>query len=302
MPAGGVPESQPGRRVMNQVAKQNTGAASGKIAMLGVPFDAGSSYLSGAAGAPRRIREVLYSGASNLTAEDGFVLDEPVWSDIGDLTCENQASDFQLIEQELHQLVNSNHRVLCLGGDHAITFPILKAYSRTYPGLTILHLDAHPDLYHELDGNRFSHACPFARIMENSLAGRLVQVGIRTMNAHQQEQARRFDVEVHCMRSWQPGKDLKLSGPLYLSVDIDVLDPAFAPGVSHHEPGGLAVRDLLGIIQAIEVPLVGADIVEYNPKRDINDMTAAVCAKLVKEVSAKLACGMTGGNFREHAQ
>lgn len=286
---------------MGQLAKQKSGAESGRVAMLGVPFDAGSSFLAGAAGAPKRIRRALYSGASNLTAEDGFVLGGPDWSDRGDLSCRNELSDLQLIEEQLDRLLDSGYRVLSLGGDHAITYPILKAYSKAYPGLTILHIDAHPDLYDEFEGDRLSHACPLARIMENELANRLVQVGIRTMNEHQRAQARRFKVEVHEMRNWWPGKDLGLSGPLYLSVDIDALDPACAPGVSHHEPGGLLVRDLLGIIHGIDMPLVGADIVEYNPARDINDMTAAVCAKLVKEVSARLASGMTRADGKESA-
>ena len=125
--------------------------------------------------------------------------------------------------------------------------------------------------------------------MENKLAARLVQVGIRTLNAHQAAQAARFGVEIHPMRTWRPDTDLGLTGPLYLSIDLDALDPAFAPGVSHHEPGGLSVRELIQLIHAIEVPVVGADIVEYNPVRDINDMTAVVGAKLVKEVSALLS-------------
>jgi arginase family enzyme len=152
--------------------------------------------------------------------------------------------------------------------------------------LNILHLDAHPDLYDELDGNRRSHACPFARIMEEKLATRLVQVGIRTMNPHQRQQAERFNVEVIDMRHWQPGIPLEFDGPVYLSLDLDVLDPAFAPGVSHHEPGGLSTREVIHLIHSLKAPLVGADIVEYNPQRDPVGMTAMTAAKLLKEVVA----------------
>lgn len=262
----------------------------GPVTMLGIPFDACSSYLRGPAKAPERIRRALRSDASNRTAECGFVAEESaVWQDVGDVACLNADGDFERIERAIARLLSSGARVLSLGGDHSITYPVIRAYARYFPALTILHIDAHPDLYDELDGNPFSHACPFARIMEHGLVSRLVQLGIRTMNAHQAAQAARFGVEVHPMRSWRPGTDLRLSGPLYLSIDLDGLDPAYAPGVSHHEPGGLSMRELLGIIQGIAVPVVGADIVEYNPERDINDMTAAVCAKLVKEVSALLA-------------
>src|ERR1017187_4286495 len=94
------------------------------------------------------------------------------------------------------ELIEAGKRPLSLGGDHSITYPIVKAFARRYPELTIFHFDAHPDLYDEFEGNRLSHACPFARIMEAGLAKRLVQMGIRTINRHQREQAQRFGVEV----------------------------------------------------------------------------------------------------------
>lgn len=139
------------------------------------------------------------------------------------------------------------------------------------------------------EGNALSHACPFARIMESGCARRLVQVGIRTLTAHHRAQIARFGVEVHEARSLAP-RDLALrfERPVYLSFDMDALDPAFAPGVSHHEPGGLSVRDALHLIQGFEGRLVGADIVEFNPRRDVHDMTAMVAAKLVKEIAARL--------------
>jgi len=80
-------------------------------------------------------------------------------------------------------------------------------------------------------------------------------------------------------------------GPLYISIDLDALDPAFAPGVSHHEPGGLSVRDILAVLHRVRAPIVGADVVEYNPSRDVNGMTAVVAAKLVKEIAAVAAGG-----------
>ncbi len=92
------------------------------------------------------------------------------------------------------------------------------------------------------------------------------------------------------MHNWNPSTSLNLAGPVYLSVDMDVLDPAFAPGVSHLEPGGLSTRQLLSIIQSFKAPVVGADIVEFNPRRDINGMTAAVAAKILKEVMSIMLC------------
>jgi arginase family enzyme len=169
-----------------------------------------------------------------------------------------------------------------------VTYPVLRALRRSSPQLTVLHLDAHPDLYEEFEGNRLSHACPFARAMEERLADRLVQLGIRTMNGHQRDQAERHGVEVVDMRSWVAGSRPEVRGPVYLSIDVDALDPAFAPGVSHREPGGLSVRELLTMIQALRGPIVGADIVEFNPNEDPLGLTAPVCAKLVKELASRM--------------
>ena len=173
---------------------------------------------------------------------------------------------------------------VALGGDHSITFPILRALRPHLPRLSVLHIDAHPDIYESFEGDPFSHACPFARIMEAGLCDRLVQVGIRTMNPHQRKQADRFGVDVIDMTSWVAGRRPQLDGPVYVTVDLDGIDPAYAPGVSHPEPGGLSVREVVTMIQSLPHPIVGADVVEYNPVRDINGLTAYVCAKLIKEI------------------
>jgi arginase len=260
----------------------------GLVTVIGVPSDENSSFMRGAALAPARIREVLHSGATNLCAENGIDLEaEPRWRDLGDLELDGGATSFEQIETAIANLLEREAFVLALGGDHAITYPILRAYGARYERLNVLLLDAHPDLYDEFEGNRYSHACPFARIMEEGLVARLVQVGIRTMNPHQRAQAERFGVEVIEMRHWQPGLKLDFGGPLYLSLDMDVLDPAFAPGTSHHEPGGLSTRQVLRLIQDLRAPIVGADIVECNPKRDPMGITAMAAAKFLKEI---LAC------------
>jgi arginase len=259
------------------------------VALLGIPYDANSSYLRGAADAPPRIREALFGEWSNLWTEDGQNLGQPgVFHAAGDLKLPLAVEPaFAAIEQKVGTIVNTGQPLICLGGDHSITYPILRGFHPRYPDLTILHFDAHPDLYHEL-GGRYSHACPFARIMEERLARRLVQVGVRTLNGHQFEQAQRFGVEIITMRGLAQLDALRLEGPLYISFDLDALDPAFAPGVSHFEPGGLSVREVLTIIQGLRVPVVGADLVEYNPIRDHHTQTAAVCGKLVKEFTAAI--------------
>lgn len=172
-----------------------------KLVLLGICSDENSSFMSGAAEAPALIRSALYSKSANLTAETGISLSNtPRFVDMGDIIVDNGILSFMDIERQVSEIINDGALPLVLGGDHAITYPILRAVSRQYGKMSILQFDAHPDLYDELDGNRLSHACPFARIMEEGLAKRLVQVGIRTINAHQKAQADRFGVEIHEMR------------------------------------------------------------------------------------------------------
>jgi arginase len=260
-----------------------------KVALLGVPYDASSSYQRGAAAAPVLIREALWSEASNAWTEAGIDLKDGRLDDEGDLWFTDREPGVDArnrIEEAVASILDSGRRPLLLGGDHSITYPALRGVRRHYRRLGILHLDAHPDLYHEFQGDPYSHACPFARIMEERLADRLVQVGIRTMTGHQREQADRFGVEVIDMQTWRDGMPLRFDTPIYLSFDLDALEPGLAPGVSHREPGGLSVRQALGIIQSLEAPLAGADVVELNPSNDPSGLSAAVCAKLVKEIAA----------------
>jgi len=255
----------------------------GTPVLVGVPFDANSSYLRGAAGAPAVIRSAFHSSSSNYWSELGVDLGaEGIYEDAGDLQFGQDA--FAEIESRVGQLVDRGLRPLSLGGDHSITFPLVRAVSKRVPDLTILHFDAHPDLYDDFENNRHSHASPFARIMEEKVAKRLLQIGIRTLNRHQREQAERFGVEIIEMRNVPALEKMKVQGPVYISFDMDVLDPAFAPGISHREPGGMSVREAITHLHAIKGHVVGADLVEFNPAQDVSNVTAMVAAKLVKEL------------------
>ena len=163
---------------------------------------------------------------------------------------------------------------------------MVAAIAAHHGPVTILHFDAHPDLYFDFEGNPRSHASPFARIMEAGHAARLVQVGIRTLNRHCREQADRFGVEIIPMAGFNLDKVPVLEGPLYISIDLDGIDPSEAPGVAHPEPGGLTVREVLVVLAKQTASIVGADIVELNPNRDIGGVTAILAAKLVRELAA----------------
>jgi agmatinase len=267
----------------------NTELTPDTVALVGIPFDEYSSFMRGPAKAPSLIRQTLHNGASNLFAENGVNLDgHPLFRDVGDLALPGGEAALAAIETAVGRLVEHKARILALGGDHAVTFPVVNALSKTHDNLTILHLDAHPDLYDSYEGNRFSHACPFARIMETGRVKRLVQVGIRGMNDVQRRQVEKFGVTCIEMKDYHTRNPIELEGPVYISLDMDVLDPAYAPGVSHHEPGGMSTRKVLRLIQSVGCPIVGADIVEYNPDRDVNGMTAAVAAKVLKELAGMM--------------
>jgi arginase len=261
--------------------------------LAGIPLDVNSSYLRGAAEAPAKIREALTCDASNGWSESGVDVGAAgAFADAGDLRLGNSqascADDFAGIERAAGELLEKDRIPVLLGGDHSITYPIMKAFAKRYQKLSIVHFDAHPDLYDEFEGSRVSHACPFARIMEERLAARLIQIGIRTLNRHQREQAEKFGVEIVPMAGLPAYERLRIDGPVYISFDMDVLDPAFAPGISHREPGGMTVREAIAHLHAVKGDIVGADVVEYNPVRDVSGMTAIVAAKVLKEILGRM--------------
>ena len=258
------------------------------VALAGIPWDENSSFLRGASEAPPLIRAALFSEASGLRSESGLEFAPDVFVDAGDIPVRSGAEMLAEIEGFVAALLDQDLRPIFLGGDHAVTYPIMKAFRRKYRELTILQFDAHTDLYDIFEHNRYSHACPFARIMEEGLADRLVQVGIRTLNRHQREQAKRFGVEMIEMKDWREGRVLTFAGPVYLSFDLDALDPAAAPGVSHREPGGFTTRQVVDALLSLQAQVIGADVVEFNPRRDVMELTQEVCAKLVKEIAAKM--------------
>ncbi len=257
-----------------------------RVAVVGVPFDGHSSFLAGAAEGPASLRQALHSPARNLCCESGRDLAEDGgWRDAGDLDLSPGGDPLAAIESGVAGLLDAGERVVALGGDHSISLPLVRAQSGRFAGgePTIVQLDAHPDLYDELDGDRLSHACPFARILEEGLVRRLVQVGVRAATPHQRRQAERFGVEMLGPDELGRLAGLRVEPPVYLSLDLDVLDPAFAPGVSHPEPGGLSVRELLAVLRELPAP-EGADLVELNPRRDPLGLTAVVAAKLLREI------------------
>ena len=261
----------------------------GKVSLLGIPNDDNSFLMKGPSEAPPLIRQELHSDAHSVWTETGIDLGtEGRFVDHGDIVFDGVRDPWDLIDEHVERALAPGHPLICLGGDHAITHPIMRAVRRHHTRLTILHIDAHPDIYDAFLGNRRSQTSSFARIMEEGLVERLIQVGLRTINDHHREQFKRFGVEVIEARHCNGPLELDLKTPVYISMDLDALDPAYAPGVTFREPGGLTTRQVIDWIHAIDQPIVAADIVEYNPKCDFSNVTANVAAKLLKEIAGMM--------------
>ena len=261
------------------------------IAIIGIPYDEKSCYLKGASRGPDAIRAASTGKAINPWTELGVNLEEElVMVDLGNV---DVSGDFEKIahriEKRILDILDKGAIPIVLGGDHSISYPLVKTFSRRFRPLDILHFDAHPDLYDELYGDRFSHACPFARIMEGGYAERVVQVGIRAATGEQRQRASKHQIQMIEMKDIRSILSLDFSHPVYISFDMDSLDPACAPGVSHHEPGGLTSRQVIDIIHALQGDIVGMDVVELNPDRDPYGITAAAAVKIIKETVGKVA-------------
>jgi agmatinase len=243
--------------------------------------------MRGSAAAPPLIRQAIHSPAGNNFTELG--VDVSTLADAGDMVLDQEpAAARRQIQNDVAAILGRGHHPISLGGDHSITYPVMRAIAQHHADVSILQIDAHGDLYDEFQRDRYSHACPFARIMEEQLCRRLIQAGIRTLTPHQRDQIARFNVECIEMQDFARGTRPRIAGPVYVSIDLDGLDPAFAPGVSHREPGGLTVRDVLEMIHGLSGRIVGADVVEFNPSQDPSGITCAAAAKIVREIAGAM--------------
>ncbi|MCO5606662.1 hypothetical protein L7F22_060851 [Adiantum nelumboides] len=293
---------------------QTAGGVEAVSCLLGLPLGHNSSYHRGTAFAPPFVREAIWSTSANSTTEEGGkdLKDPRVMVDIGDMPIQELQS-LGIEEKDLMDSISNAVKLvmnepylrpLIIGGDHSISYPIVRAVSEKLGGpVDVLHIDAHPDLYDAFENNIYSHASSFARIMEGGYARRLLQlihsqVGIRSINYEGPEQAKKFGVELFEMRHYEEHRkfleNLQSLGEgvkgVYISIDVDCLDPGFASGVSHIESGGLSFRDVMRILQNLKANIVGGDVVEYNPQRDTaHHMTAMVASKFVRELVAKMS-------------
>ncbi len=266
----------------------NTSYGNSDIVILGIPMDYTASNIPGSRFAPKRVRELSltlenYSPILNGTIDSKFY-------DAGDLVLPwgNLNKSLELIENISNKFIIDCKKIVSIGGDHLITLPLVSQYVKKYPDITVIHIDAHTDLRDEWSNETYSHATVIKRVYELIEEGNLYQFGIRSGSFEEFEFAKKH---THLFKNdvFEPLKKvigLLKNKPVYLTIDIDILDPAFAPGTGYLEAGGISSRELLDSVYLIisQLDLVGVDLVEVCPPTDISDRTSAIAAKLLREI------------------
>ncbi len=277
------------------------------VAVVGLPFDTGVTYRPGARFGPAHIRQ-----ASRLLRPYNPALDaEPFRSaqvvDAGDIACNpfDIAEALVQIEAGLRPLIGDGRPVLSLGGDHTVALPALRAVNAAHGPVALVHFDAHLDTWDTYFDAPTTHGTPFRRASEEGLIlkGNSAHVGIRGSLYDRKDlidDAELGFTIVHCRDIERIGVDGVLervldrvgTAPVYISIDIDVLDPAFAPATGTPEAGGMTSRELLAVLRGLsQLPLVGADIVEVAPAYDHAEITAVAAANLAYELVTIMATG-----------
>lgn len=264
-------------------------AADTPLVFIGIPDDSQSTYRWGCSRGPGLIRSVYDGRSFNSTSESGVDLSESV-IDIGDIdprdSWQSSAVHYQTT---IESLLMDGKVPFIAGGDHAVTIPAVEAMRILDEPVHVIQIDAHPDLYAEYHGVSHSHACTAARILEMAHVASLTQLGIRTLNDEQSKQLVRFHDRLRILFARDltsplpPLRHIPDAALVYLTVDMDGFDPAFAPGVSHPVPGGLTSRQVLSLIQHGHWKLAGMDVVELNPSVDVNNLTTILAARLLHE-------------------
>jgi agmatinase len=275
------------------------------VALMGIPYDGGTSYRTGARFGPRAVRE-----QSSLIRTWHPVLKVHPFerlrvADCGDVDVVPISIErtYEAIEARIDAVAAAGARPLCVGGDHSVTLPILRSLARRHGPLGVVHFDAHPDTWDEYFGSKFFHGTPFRRAIEEGAvdARRMIQVGIRGPLYGPEDFAFHDEHGIEVVRietvkergvGWVAERFARLAGgPVYCSFDIDAVDPAYAPGTGTPEVGGLTSYEALALVRALAgQTLVGADVVEVSPLYDgAGQVTALLAANLMFELVSLFA-------------
>ena len=275
------------------------------VAVMGVPFDSGTSYRTGTRFGPRKIREASLMIWGHNTTLNVTPLKKLKVVDYGDVSVIPTSIEHTMEEvaKTASEVIESGTKLITLGGDHSIALPLLRAHAKKYGPVSVVHLDAHIDTWEaEFEGSPYSHGTPFRYALQEGLirAGEYMQIGIRgpvsaeSDYADAQELGART-VTIHEVMEKGVKEILKevherMKGPVYVTVDIDAADPAFAPGTGTPEVGGLTSYQMLQLIRGLHgLDLIGFDLVEVSPPFDHGDITAILASNIAFEYLALLA-------------
>ncbi|MDM5299779.1 agmatinase [Bacillus pumilus] len=262
-----------------------------KVILYGMPMDWTVSYRPGSRFGPNRIREVSI-GLEEYSPYVDRELHEVPFFDAGDIPLPfgNAQKSLDLIEEYVDSILEKGKFPLGMGGEHLVSWPVFRAMHKKYPDLAIIHMDAHTDLREEYEGEPLSHSTPIRKVAGLIGPENVFSFGIRSGMKEEFEWAKEVGMHISKFEVLEPLKQVlpKLKGrPVYVTIDIDVLDPAHAPGTGTVDAGGITSKELLASIHAIagsDVHVVGADLVEVAPVYDHSDQTANTASKLLREM------------------
>jgi len=258
-----------------------------RAVLVGIPMDFTVSFKPGTRMGPQKIREVSY-GLEEYSPYLQDALQDKIFYDAGDLDLPfgNVTKSLEIIEEAAGIILRDGKIPVFIGGEHLVTYPIVRQVAQKYPELVVLHFDAHADLRDTFFGEKLSHATVMRRICECIKDKHLYQYGIRSGVKEEFEYAKEhtnlnlIEVKGPFLESLERIKDY----PVYITLDIDVVDPAFAPGTGTPEPGGCSSKEILEVVSHFkQLNVVGMDIVEVSPLSDFSDRTSLLAAKILRE-------------------
>lgn len=262
-----------------------------KAVLYGMPMDWTVSYRPGSRFGPNKIREVSI-GLEEYSPYLDRELDDVKFFDAGDIPLPFGNPEKSLIEIEtyVHTLLADNKIPMGMGGEHLVSLPVMKAVASKYDDLAIIHFDAHTDLRENYEGEEYSHSTPIRKIADHIGPKNVYSFGIRSGMKEEFEWAKEQGMHISKFEVLEPLKEIlpTLEGRnVYVTIDMDVLDPAHAPGTGTVDAGGITSRELLASIHAIAasgVNVIGFDLVELAPVYDHSDQTANTASKLMREM------------------
>lgn len=275
----------------NVFIKSHPNYEESQVVIYGMPMDWTVSYRPGSRFGPARIREVSI-GLEEYSPYLDRELDEIKYFDAGDIPLPfgNPQRSLDLIEEFVKKILEADKFPLGMGGEHLVSWPVMRAVYKKYPDLAIIHMDAHTDLREQYEGEELSHSTPIRKIAELMGPSNVYSFGIRSGMKEEFEWAKQNGMHISKFEVLEPLKEVlpMLAGrPVYVTIDIDVLDPAHAPGTGTVDAGGITSKELLASIHEIarsQVNVVGADLVEVAPIYDVSEQTANTASKLIREM------------------